>query len=97
MPGADKSGALLIRDAPPHYLLWGDQSVHLATSDDLVTFRTVNNSLLRTRAGGFDGVLVEAGPPPLRLRDGNYLFIFNSAGDTRDKAAPRTSPAAYDA
>lgn len=32
-----KSGALLIRPSPPHYLYWGAGVIHLATSDDLVS------------------------------------------------------------
>jgi predicted GH43/DUF377 family glycosyl hydrolase len=27
----------------------------------------------------FDSFLVEAGPMPLQLSDGNYLFLYNSA------------------
>lgn len=74
-----KSGALLVRDAPPHYLIWGAGTIALATSDDLVTFTTVNASFITTRADSFDTLLVEAGPPPLRLKDGNYVFFHNSA------------------
>ena len=72
-----KSGALLIRPQPPHYLYWGDSRIALATSDDLVTFKTVNDSFITTRPGGFDTVLVEAGPPPLPLSDGNFIFFHN--------------------
>ena len=31
------------------------------------------------RKDHFDSKLVESGPPPLQLSDGNYLFIYNSA------------------
>ena len=31
------------------------------------------------RNNSFDSMLVEAGPPPMLLSDGNYLFIYNSA------------------
>jgi predicted GH43/DUF377 family glycosyl hydrolase len=34
---------------------------------------------LSPRATHFDSKLVESGPPPLRLDDGNYLFFYNSA------------------
>lgn len=33
---------------------------------------------LQTRSGQFDSEGVEAGPPPLPLSDGNYLFFYNS-------------------
>jgi hypothetical protein len=35
--------------------------------------------LLNTRSDKFDSVLVESGPEPMRLSDGNYLFLYNSA------------------
>lgn len=82
LPAGTKSGALLIRDSPPHYLYWGAGRIALATSTDLVTFTTVNSSFITARPGYFDNQLVEAGPPPLRLSDGNYLFIHNSDNAT---------------
>lgn len=38
-----KSGALLLRDedAGPHYLIWGDNNLTLATTEDLKTFTNV--------------------------------------------------------
>jgi predicted GH43/DUF377 family glycosyl hydrolase len=75
-----KSGALLIRDSPPHYLLWGDSSIRIAQSNDLLTWPEDGGSiLLSPRTDSFDSRLVESGPPPLRLSDGNYLFFYNSA------------------
>ena len=42
------------------------------------------------RKDHFDSRLVESGPPPLLLEDGNYLFLYNSAEegwpDDRSKA-----------
>ena len=38
--------------------------------------------LLQTRSNFFDSELVEAGPEPIRLTDGNYLFLYNSARKT---------------
>jgi beta-1,2-mannosidase len=31
------------------------------------------------RPDKFDSLMVEGGPPPLKLSDGNYLYIYNSA------------------
>lgn len=39
----------------------------------------VNATFITPRADNFDNDLVESGPPPLRLSDGNYLFLHNSA------------------
>ena len=80
-PGT-KSGALLIRDAPPHYLIWGAGVIHLATSSDLYSWTTINSTYILPRGGGFDDSLVEAGPSPMRLADGNYVFFHNSDNST---------------
>lgn len=74
-----KSAALLIRPSPPHYLYQGDSSIRLWSTDDLYNYTLLNNSFIAPRPGSFDSELVEAGPPPLRLSDGNYVFFHNSA------------------
>jgi len=80
-----KSGALLIRDGfpGPHYLIWGDSSLHpgiqLATTYNLLNFTNQPGLFIQTRNDSFDSLLVEAGPMPLPLSDGNYLFLYNSA------------------
>lgn len=74
-----KSGALLIRDAGPHYLLWGDSSIRITKSDDLKHWESIGDVLIAPRADHFDSKLVESGPPPLLLSNGNYLFFYNSA------------------
>lgn len=73
-----KSGALLIRPSPPHYLYWGDSNIRLAVSNDLVTFTNINMTFITPRSGDYDDSLVEAGPLPMRLSDGNYIFFHNS-------------------
>ena len=53
-----KSAALLIKPQPPHVLLWGDSSVTpgiaFATSNDLLTFTTINTSFITPRPSYFD-------------------------------------------
>jgi len=73
-----KSGALLVRDEPPHYLYWGDTSITVATSNDLVNW-TNREVFIAPRADNFDSQLVESGPPPMRLSTGDYIFFHNSA------------------
>lgn len=77
-----KSGALLIRPSPPHYLIWGAGTIHLATSDDLYNWTTVNSTYITPRGSAFDNELVEAGPSPMLLNDGNYIFFHNSDNST---------------
>ena len=74
-----KSGAMLIRPAPPHYLLWGAGTIAMATSTNLVNWTVTNSSFMSARAHMFDSLLVEAGPPPLPLDSGDLLFLYNSA------------------
>lgn len=82
LPAGTKSGALLVRESPPHYLYWGAGVIALAVSDDLVTFTTLNTSFIAARPDAFDNNLVEAGPPPLPLADGNLIFFYNSDNST---------------
>jgi len=76
-----KSGALLYRDEPPHYLYWGDTSITLATSNDLLNW-TNHNVFIAPRPNNFDSLLVESGPPPMLLSTGDYIFFHNSADKT---------------
>ena len=81
LPGS-KSGALLLRAPPaPHLLLWGDGVVRAAASRDPAAWPDPGPVLLAPRPGRFDSLLVESGPPPLRLSTGDYLFFYNSASD----------------
>jgi predicted GH43/DUF377 family glycosyl hydrolase len=82
-----KSGAAIVKPTAggEYTLLFGDSSIvpglQVATSRDLLSWHIANFSrlVLPTRPGSFDSVLVEAGPPPLQLTDGNFLFIYNGA------------------
>ncbi len=77
-----KSGALLVHNATNQYLFFGDTSIFIATSNDMLNYRDLNQTLLATRSNMFDSELVESGPEPIRLSNGNYLFLYNSARKT---------------
>lgn len=77
-----KSGALLIRNGTS-YLFFGDSGlvpgIQVAKTSDLLHY-TYNSSIwLPVRPTSWDSLLVEAGPMPLQLSDGTYLFLYNSA------------------
>eukprot|EP01113_Clastostelium_recurvatum_P012915 TRINITY_DN1673_c0_g1_i2.p1 TRINITY_DN1673_c0_g1~~TRINITY_DN1673_c0_g1_i2.p1 ORF type:complete len:370 (+),score=95.27 TRINITY_DN1673_c0_g1_i2:44-1111(+) len=91
--GWSKSGSLLIRPSAPHYLFWGDSNtvcgLSVATSNDLLNWTNIHNgTFLPCRPKGFDANLVEGGPMPLPLSDGNYLYIYNSARHGFPSAKP---------
>jgi predicted GH43/DUF377 family glycosyl hydrolase len=78
-----KSGAMIVRDPPPHYLIFGDTNwfngLQMAISKDLISWHQLPGTILDIRPDKFDSNRVEAGPMPLKLTDGNYLFLYNSA------------------
>jgi predicted GH43/DUF377 family glycosyl hydrolase len=78
-----KSGAMLIRDSPPHYLFYGDSSyvagLQYATSNDLLTWTTQPGIWLPVRENSFDSKLVEGSAHPILLPTGDYFMLYNSA------------------
>jgi len=88
-----KSGAMIIRDGfdGPHYLMFGDSSflpgIQLATSIDLFNWDIQPGIFLPVRGEEyFDSFLVESGPPPIMLSDGNYFWVYNSAKKDNESA-----------
>jgi predicted GH43/DUF377 family glycosyl hydrolase len=91
IPGS-KSAALLLdesatslqdgaKDEPLHHLFWGDSEIRVATSSDPTVWPDPGSVLLSPRPDSFDSQLVEAGPPPLRLASGDFVFFYNSASE----------------
>jgi predicted GH43/DUF377 family glycosyl hydrolase len=71
-----KSGSLLVMPKPPHYMFYGCFPPMLATTMDFKTWTQRPGALLPQRPGSWDAGM-ETGPMPMKLSDGNYLFIFN--------------------
>lgn len=69
----------MLRDKGPHYLLWGDSDIRIAQSSDPKVWPDEGKILLSPRPDSFDSKLVESGPPPLQLSNGDYIFFYNSA------------------
>mmetsp|Transcript_21977 Transcript_21977/g.32747 ORF Transcript_21977/g.32747 Transcript_21977/m.32747 type:complete len:531 (-) Transcript_21977:11-1603(-) len=95
-----KAGAILVemdKSKPDYgvaYLFWGDTNVTVVKSNTVGKWNVKENTmgdLIQIRSDGFDNRLVESGPPPLPLRDGNYLFFYNSA----EKGWPHDPATAY--
>jgi predicted GH43/DUF377 family glycosyl hydrolase len=77
-----KSGSLLIHNDTHRYLFFGDSSIYIAQTKDLIHYDLSSAVLLKTRPDHFDSALVESGPQPLKLSDKNYLFLYNSGQHT---------------
>jgi predicted GH43/DUF377 family glycosyl hydrolase len=77
--GWSKSGSLLIHNDTHRYLFFGDSSITIAQTKDLIHYDLSTTDLLKTRSDHFDSALCESGPQPLKLSDNNYLFLYNSA------------------
>jgi predicted GH43/DUF377 family glycosyl hydrolase len=77
-----KSGSLLIHNATHRYLFFGDLNIGIAKTTDLLSYTPTDDLLITPRSDHFDSELVECGPEPLRMSDGNYLFLYNSARKT---------------
>ncbi len=82
-----------------YWMYWGEKSVSLATSADLVHWTPVHDQegrilkLIAPRAGYFDSLLTEVGPPPV-LTDQGIVLIYNGKNCHR-KGDPRVGPGAY--
>lgn len=83
-----KSAGILFRNgttSDPHRMFYNAGTVQLATSLDGITWNSEPGSFLSPRPGMFDGALIEGGPHPLPLSDGNYFYLYNS-----DEPGPST-------
>jgi beta-1,2-mannosidase len=97
----DKGRLIAARIAGMYWMYWGEKTIRLATSTDLIHWSPVQDmrgmpvELLRPRPGHFDSSFPETGPPPVLTRAG-IVLLYNgknaaSGGD------PKLGPEAYSA
>ncbi len=78
----EKGRLLAARIRGLYWMYWGEGTVRLATSDDLIRWTPVEDSkgapveVLRPRAGRFDSAFPEVGPPPV-LTSAGILVVYN--------------------
>ena len=76
-----KSGAIIPQKVDNRYVMYfGDTSIWVAYSDDLLKWEVVNEPVLRPRSGYFDSRGIEPGPPPI-VTDQGFLLIYNGWDD----------------
>lgn len=73
-----KSAAILIREKGPHFMFWGIPTISVAISDDLIHWKSHKTDWV-TPDASWDEMWIEAGSPPERLEDGNYIMTYNIA------------------
>ena len=84
-----------------YWMYWGEKALHLATSDDLITWEPVVNKcghadkIVRPRKGKFDALIVETGPPAL-LTEKGILLLYNGK-NAKETGDPSIGPEAYSA
>ena len=82
-----------------YWMYWGEGNIHIATSDDLMSWRIVRDAnrnpvaVLDPRKGKFDSELVESGPPALFTEKG-ILLLYNGKNSALD-GDPMITAGAY--
>jgi len=75
-----------------YWMYWGEGSVKVATSDDLINWRPTGPTVLTTRAGKFDSSLAEVGAPAVVTPKGIVVF-YN--GKNANPGDTNLAPSAY--
>lgn len=74
-----KAGAISPQKINEKYVMYfGDKSIWIAHSDNLIDWIVDENPVLEPREGHFDNRIVEPGPPPIILDEG-ILLIYNGS------------------
>lgn|GEM_PF-248381 len=96
-----KGGRLIAaKIAGRYWMYWGEGSVRLATSDDLIHWTPVEDmrgnlvELLRPRPGHFDSTFPETGPPPV-LTSAGIVMLYNGKNAAEGGGDPALGPSAY--
>jgi predicted GH43/DUF377 family glycosyl hydrolase len=95
----DKGRLIAAKIAGKYWMYWGEGSIRLATSKDLIHWTPVEDAqgnpleLLRPRPGHFDSSFPETGPPPV-LTDAGIVVIYNGKNEPGG-GDPELGPDAY--
>jgi beta-1,2-mannosidase len=96
---AAKGRLIAARINGKYWMYWGEGSIRLATSPDLIHWTPQEDSqgapieLLRPRAGYFDSTFPETGPPPV-LTDAGIVVMYNGK-NAESGGDPDLGPNAY--
>jgi predicted GH43/DUF377 family glycosyl hydrolase/lysophospholipase L1-like esterase len=96
---ASKGRLIAAKIKGQYWMYWGEGSIRLATSLDLIQWNPVEDSkgepieLLRPRKGHFDSTFPETGPPPV-LTDKGIVVLYNGK-NANSGGDPDLGPSAY--
>jgi beta-1,2-mannosidase len=82
-----------------YWMYWGEGAIRLATSDDLIHWRPVEDLngepivVLSKRTGHFDSSFPEVGPPPVLTRDG--IVVLYNGKNAAQNGDPVLTPGSY--
>jgi beta-1,2-mannosidase len=98
----DRNRLIAARIDGMYWMYWGEGSIRLATSSDLIHWAPVEDlrgnpvALLGPRAGRFDSSFPESGPPPV-VTGAGIVVIYNGRNAEGKDADPALGPGAYSA
>jgi beta-1,2-mannosidase len=96
----DKGRLIAAKVSGLYWMYWGEGSIRLATSGDLIHWDPVEGNdgrpveLLRPRAGHFDSTFPETGPPPV-LTSVGIAVLYNGKNAAGSGGDPVLGPSAY--
>ncbi len=95
----DKGRLVAAKIEGKYWMYWGEGTIHLATSTDLIHWTPVEDAqgapieLLHPRPGHFDSTFPETGPPPV-LTDKGIVVLYNGK-NAETGGDPALGPSAY--
>lgn len=97
----ERGRLLAARIAGKYWMYWGEGTIRLATSDDLIHWNPIEDgrgeplAVLSKRAGRFDSSFPEVGPPPVLTTRG--ILVMYNGKNAPDNGDPALGPHAYSA
>jgi len=79
--GWHRNGCMLFRSELPHYCIFGEGTLGMATTKDMETFNVINTTFLRPNGAQNTKepeIVVEASTPMVQLSSGDYLHIYSA-------------------
>ena len=90
---SDPSRYVITKVNGKYWMYWGEQSLDIATSDNLIDWKT-EGTVMRPRNGYFDSALTEMGPAAILTKKG-IVVLYNGKNSNGGNADPRYPRGVY--